>query len=142
MNGGLYDKQPGNSGFDQFHSFLPQLNPGNMVADQYEIKGCVAHGGLGWVYLAVDHNVNERPIVLKGLGEQIGKGKTLEKVLSEMVMVAEGVKTTRSAFELAAQHGVEVPIITEAHKVLFQNKDPKQAVYDLMTRAAKFEDWG
>ena len=37
------------------------------VADQYEIKGCVAHGGLGWVYLAEDHNVNERPVVLKGL---------------------------------------------------------------------------
>jgi len=48
-------------------SFLPQLNPGDMIADQYEIKGCVAHGGLGWVYLAVDHNVNERPVVLKGL---------------------------------------------------------------------------
>ena len=76
------------------------------------------------------------------LGEQIGRGKTLEQVLSEMVMVAEGVKTTRSAYELAAQHQVEVPIITEAHKVLFQNKDPKEAVYDLMTRAAKFEDWG
>ncbi len=76
------------------------------------------------------------------LGEQIGRGKTLEEVLSEMVMVAEGVKTTRSAYELAAQHQVEVPIIAEAHKVLFQNKDPKEAVYDLMTRAAKFEDWG
>ena len=38
-----------------------------MVADQYEIKGCIAHGGLGWVYLALDHNVNERPVVLKGL---------------------------------------------------------------------------
>lgn len=38
-----------------------------MVAGQYEIKGCLAHGGLGWVYLAVDHNVNERPVVLKGL---------------------------------------------------------------------------
>jgi serine/threonine-protein kinase PknG len=49
------------------YSFLPQLGPGDMVADQYEIKGCVAHGGLGWVYLAVDHNVNERPVVLKGL---------------------------------------------------------------------------
>ena len=76
------------------------------------------------------------------LGEQIGRGKTLEQVLSEMVMVAEGVKATRSAYELAAQHQVEVPIIAEAHKVLFQNKDPKEAVYDLMTRAAKFEDWG
>ncbi|MBV8929999.1 MAG: protein kinase [Mycobacteriaceae bacterium] len=49
------------------YSFLPQLSPGERVAGQYEIKGCVAHGGLGWVYLAVDHNVNERPVVLKGL---------------------------------------------------------------------------
>lgn len=49
------------------YSFLPQLKPGDMVAGQYEIKGCIAHGGLGWVYLAVDHNVNERPVVLKGL---------------------------------------------------------------------------
>lgn len=76
------------------------------------------------------------------LGEQIGKGKSLEQVLSEMVMVAEGVKTTKSAYELAAKNDVEVPIITEAYKVLFQNKDPQQAVFDLMTRAAKFEDWG
>jgi len=76
------------------------------------------------------------------LGEQIGKGRKLEEVLSEMVMVAEGVKTTRSAYQLAAKHGVEVPIITEAYKVLFENKHPKQAVFDLMTRAAKFEDWG
>jgi serine/threonine-protein kinase PknG len=49
------------------YSFLPQLRAGDMVAGQYEIKGCIAHGGLGWVYLAVDHNVNERPVVLKGL---------------------------------------------------------------------------
>lgn len=76
------------------------------------------------------------------LGEQIGKGKKLDEVLSEMVMVAEGVKTTRSAYELAARHDVEVPIITEAYNVLFQNKNPKQAVFDLMTRAAKIEDWG
>ena len=47
--------------------FLPQLSPSDMVAEQYEIKGCIAHGGLGWVYLAFDHNVNERPVVLKGL---------------------------------------------------------------------------
>jgi serine/threonine-protein kinase PknG len=49
------------------YSFLPQLCPGDKIAGQYEIKGCIAHGGLGWVYLAVDHNVNERPVVLKGL---------------------------------------------------------------------------
>jgi len=49
------------------YSFLPQLCAGDKIAGQYEIKGCIAHGGLGWVYLAVDHNVNERPVVLKGL---------------------------------------------------------------------------
>ena len=49
------------------YSFLPQLGTGDKIAGQYEIKGCIAHGGLGWVYMAVDHNVNERPVVLKGL---------------------------------------------------------------------------
>ena len=49
------------------YSFLPQLSPGDMVIDQYEIKGCIAHGGLGWIYLAFDKNVNDRPVVLKGL---------------------------------------------------------------------------
>ncbi|OKH84839.1 serine/threonine protein kinase [Mycobacterium sp. ST-F2] len=49
------------------YSFLPQLSPGTMVADQYEVKGCIAHGGLGWIYLALDTNVNNRPVVLKGL---------------------------------------------------------------------------
>ncbi len=49
------------------YSFLPQLNPGDVVAGQYVIKGCIAHGGLGWVYLALDRNVNDRPVVLKGL---------------------------------------------------------------------------
>jgi serine/threonine-protein kinase PknG len=48
-------------------SFLPALEPGDLVADQYEVRGCLAHGGLGWVYLAVDHNVNDRWVVLKGL---------------------------------------------------------------------------
>ncbi len=76
------------------------------------------------------------------LGEQIGKGKTLEHTLSEMVMVAEGVKTTKSAYQLAQKYDVEVPIISEVYNVLFNTKDPKQAMFDLMTRAAKFEDWG
>jgi serine/threonine-protein kinase PknG len=49
------------------YSFLPQLSPGDVVAGQYVINGCIAHGGLGWVYLARDRNVNDRPVVLKGL---------------------------------------------------------------------------
>jgi serine/threonine-protein kinase PknG len=49
------------------YSFRPALNPGDRVAGQYEVRGCLAHGGLGWIYLAVDHNVNDRWVVLKGL---------------------------------------------------------------------------
>jgi len=76
------------------------------------------------------------------LGEQIGRGKTLDEALAGMVMVAEGVRTTRSAFQLAHKNGVEVPITDQAYQVLFENKDPRKGVFDLMTRAAKVEDWG
>ncbi|MFF3569933.1 serine/threonine-protein kinase [Nocardia jiangxiensis] len=48
-------------------NFRPTLVPGELVAGQYEVQGCLAHGGLGWVYLAVDRNVSDRWVVLKGL---------------------------------------------------------------------------
>ena len=71
-------------------TFLPQLSPGDMVADQYEIKGCIAHGGLGWVYLAVDHNVNERPVVLKGLVHS-GDAEAQAIAMAERQFLAEVV---------------------------------------------------
>jgi serine/threonine-protein kinase PknG len=49
------------------YSFTPKLSPGERVAAQYEVAGCIAHGGLGWVYLARDKNVSDRWVVLKGL---------------------------------------------------------------------------
>lgn len=49
------------------YSFVPGLTRGTLVADQYEIMGAIAHGGLGWIYLAIDRNVSDRPVVLKGL---------------------------------------------------------------------------
>jgi serine/threonine-protein kinase PknG len=49
------------------YSFIPTLRPGSLVAGQYEVQGCLAHGGLGWIYLALDRNVNDRWVVLKGL---------------------------------------------------------------------------
>ncbi len=73
------------------------------------------------------------------VGEQVGKGRKLEDVLKEMVMVAEGVATARSALELERKYHVELPIITEVHRVLFEGKDPRQATRDLMTRDAKGE---
>ena len=48
-------------------SFEPKLVPGALVARQYEVVGCLAHGGMGWVYLARDRNVSDRWVVLKGL---------------------------------------------------------------------------
>jgi serine/threonine-protein kinase PknG len=48
-------------------SFSPKLAPGELVAGQYEVLGCLAHGGLGWVYLARDRHVSDRWVVLKGL---------------------------------------------------------------------------
>ena len=48
-------------------SFEPKLGPGDLVARQYEVVGCLAHGGMGWVYLARDRNVSDRWVVLKGL---------------------------------------------------------------------------
>ncbi|MFI7002235.1 tetratricopeptide repeat protein [Nocardia sp. NPDC050175] len=48
-------------------SFAPKLTKGDLVAGQYEVAGCLAHGGLGWIYLAIDRNVSDRWVVLKGL---------------------------------------------------------------------------
>ena len=73
------------------------------------------------------------------VGEQVGKGRKLEDVLREMVMVAEGVATARSALEIEKKFSIELPIITEVYKVLFEGKDPQQATRDLMTRGAKGE---
>ncbi len=73
------------------------------------------------------------------VGVEIGKGRKLPDVLSEMVMVAEGVETTKSANALAKKVGVEVPICSEVYKMLFEGKDPRESTYDLMTRDAKGE---
>ncbi|MDP2928914.1 MAG: NAD(P)H-dependent glycerol-3-phosphate dehydrogenase [Candidatus Omnitrophota bacterium] len=72
-------------------------------------------------------------------GEDIGKGKTLKEALKETEMVVEGVATTESAYELAKRHKVEMPIISEIYKVLYEKKDPKAGVRDLMTRSPKEE---
>ncbi len=76
------------------------------------------------------------------VGEQIGRGKTLSEVLAEMTMVAEGVKTTRSVKQLMERYQVEMPISQQVYEVLFEEKSPHQAVYDLMTRDPKEESFG
>ncbi len=76
------------------------------------------------------------------VGDQIAAGKTLQEVLDSMVMVAEGVKTTRSAAELARKHDVEMPISEQMHEVLFENKSPEKAIRELMLREPKRETAG
>lgn len=73
------------------------------------------------------------------VGEEIGRGKKLARVLEEMVMVAEGVKTTRAAVKLAAREGVELPIAEQVYRVLFRGKNPRRAMKELMIRKAKRE---
>lgn len=75
------------------------------------------------------------------LGEEIGKGRTLEEVQSGMQMIAEGVRTTASVYALAQRYGVEMPITEAVYAILFEGKAPREAVHELMTRAAKHEDW-
>jgi serine/threonine-protein kinase PknG len=72
------------------YTFVPQLRAGDTVAGQYEVKGCIAHGGLGWVYLAVDHNVNDRPVVLKGLVHS-GDAEAQAIAMTERQFLAEVV---------------------------------------------------
>jgi glycerol-3-phosphate dehydrogenase (NAD(P)+) len=76
------------------------------------------------------------------VGEQIGKGKTLDQVLKEMTMVAEGIKTTRSAYQLSTKYEVEMPITQQVYQVLFEDRKPQQAIAELMTRDPKSEIWG
>jgi glycerol-3-phosphate dehydrogenase (NAD(P)+) len=75
------------------------------------------------------------------VGEEIGKGKKLDEILANMVMVTEGVKTTISAYQLSQKYNVEMPITFEVYQVLFKDKEPLKGVYDLMTRDPKSEIW-
>jgi len=69
-------------------SFAPKLAPGELVAGQYEILGCLAHGGLGWIYLARDHNVSDRWVVLKGL-LNTGDPDAMEAAIAEGRFLAQ-----------------------------------------------------
>jgi glycerol-3-phosphate dehydrogenase (NAD(P)+) len=73
------------------------------------------------------------------LGKKIGEGKKLEKILAEMRMVAEGVKTAKSVYDLSCELGVEMPISQEIYRILYEDLSPKEAVYRLMTRDLKQE---
>ncbi|MFE2018373.1 tetratricopeptide repeat protein [Streptomyces sp. NPDC059499] len=70
------------------YSFVPKLQSGDIVHGQYEVAGCLAHGGLGWVYLAVDRAVSDRWVVLKGLLDT-GDQDAMAAAISERRFLAE-----------------------------------------------------
>ncbi|MEU6814967.1 tetratricopeptide repeat protein [Streptomyces sp. NPDC046860] len=70
------------------YSFVPKLRSGDIVHGQYEVAGCLAHGGLGWIYLAVDRAVSDRWVVLKGLLDT-GDQDAMAAAISERRFLAE-----------------------------------------------------
>jgi len=74
------------------------------------------------------HSRNRRAGIL------LGKGKSLKETLNEVHMVVEGVNAAKAALGLARKYNIVMPITEEANKILFDGKDPRQAVMDLMTR--------
>lgn len=79
------------------------------------------------------HSRNRRAGIL------IGQGKSIDEALKEVGMVVEGYKATKAAYELSKKYNVEMPITTEAYHILYEGKDCKQGIYDLMTREKRNE---
>jgi glycerol-3-phosphate dehydrogenase (NAD(P)+) len=76
----------------------------------------------------------------RDMGERLGRGESLEKIQASHPKLAEGYPTARSAHRLAKEKKVPTPIMDEIHAMLYEGKNPKQAVRDLISRAFKAED--
>jgi glycerol-3-phosphate dehydrogenase (NAD(P)+) len=70
----------------------------------------------------------------RSLGEKLGHGKTMEHALAEMTMVAEGYPTSKSAQQLSQRHALDLPIISELYKILYERKPAQNAMRDLLSR--------
>jgi len=76
------------------------------------------------------------------VGEELGKGRTIDEIIEEMAMVAEGVKTVAVVHELAAQYDVEMPIADEVYRVVSEGQTAEQAYRGLLGRKARREMHG
>jgi glycerol-3-phosphate dehydrogenase (NAD(P)+) len=75
----------------------------------------------------------------RNVGLQLGRGYKIDEILGGMTMVAEGVRTARSTYNLALQQGVDMPIATEVYRVLYEDKPAMEAVVSLMNRPPRHE---
>lgn len=101
-------------------------------ADPHTFAGLA---GVGDLLLTCTGNLSRNYTV----GVQLGQGKTLTEILNEMRMVAEGVKTTRSVYNLSKKLGIELPICNEVYSILFEERPPAKSINRLMTRSLKHE---
>ncbi len=92
-------------------------------------------GGMGDLVLTCTGDLSRNRTV----GLKLGQGKKIEAILEEMEMVAEGVKTSKSAWKLAQREGVEMPILEQIYQVLYESKPCQEAVLSLLTRDQKVE---
>src|SRR5262245_54212770 len=93
-------------------SFTPKLTTGDLVAGQYEVAGCLAHGGLGWIYLARDRNVDNRWVVLKGLLDSADES-ALAAAIVERRFLAEVEHPNIVRIYNFVQHGGDGYIVME-----------------------------
>jgi glycerol-3-phosphate dehydrogenase (NAD(P)+) len=91
--------------------------------------------GLGDLVLTCTGNLSRN----RNVGLKLGKGERLADIVGEMQMVAEGVKTTKSGYELARKMGIEMPILEQVYAILYQGKTCDQAVRELLRRELKVE---
>ncbi|MDX9834035.1 MAG: NAD(P)H-dependent glycerol-3-phosphate dehydrogenase [Desulfobulbus sp.] len=106
------------------------------VAMGAELQTFAGLGGIGDLVLTCTGDLSRNRTV----GLKLGSGLTLEQSLAQMTMVAEGVKTTRSCYNLASSLGVEMPILEQMYQVLYNNKRCEDAVRELFQRGLKKEN--
>ena len=103
-----------------------------MGGEQSTFYGLTGLGDL-IVTCASMHSRNRRAGIL------LGQGKTLDEAIKEVNMVVEGIYSAKSAYMAAKKYNVEIPIIEQVNAVLFENKNPAEAVNELMIRDKKLE---
>ncbi len=91
--------------------------------------------GLGDLLLTCTGGLSRNRMV----GMELAAGKTLAEITGSMRMIAEGVETTKATVDLAARHGVEMPIAVQMHAMLYENRPPREAIRLLMERSLKGE---
>ena len=100
-----------------------------------QVETMVGLAGLGDLVLTCTGRLSRNRFV----GEELGKGRTLEQILSGMNEVAEGIKTSRAVKRLADESGIEMPITNEVVAVLYEGKPARDAVHELMSRRLRAE---